>query len=85
MPLPTHTSDPVFRRLEAAPDPRHFSGDNELALVGEGRRCTNYEALVCKRHKSALSALGEAARQARDLRSVLDDDLEIHSDSLRPT
>lgn len=161
MPLPTKTSDQVFKRLEASPnDPRSVSQENELALVGhlyrtikqdftvslimrfanprefciisqpirkaarwmgiridekrgdreyvalmramrklrdtlriervadldqglyalyyqclvgEGHRCTNYEALVHTKHESALKQLGETAKQAGSLRSLFDD------------
>ncbi|MBX3475166.1 MAG: hypothetical protein KF754_12340 [Planctomycetes bacterium] len=161
MPLPTKASDPVFKRLEAAPaDPRNVTPELELALVehlyrtikqdfavslimrfanprdfcvisqpirkaarwmgiridekrgdheyvelmralrklrdslgldrvadldqglyalyyrclvGEGRKCTNFEALARTKRKSALSRLGDAARQAVNLRTLFDD------------
>ncbi|MBZ0137021.1 MAG: hypothetical protein K8I27_11680 [Planctomycetes bacterium] len=39
-------------------------------LVGEGRRCTNFEALATSRRQRALSKLGEAARSAAGLRQL---------------
>ena len=39
-------------------------------LVGEGRRCTNFEALATSRRQKALRKLGEAARSAADLRQL---------------
>lgn len=42
-------------------------------LVGEGRKCTNFEALARTKRKSALSRLGDAARQAVNLRGLFDE------------
>lgn len=39
-------------------------------LVGEGRRCTNFEALAKTRRQQALTKLGEAARSAAGLRQL---------------
>ena len=39
-------------------------------LVGEGRRCTNFEALAKSRRQQALTKLGEAARSAAGLRQL---------------
>ena len=39
-------------------------------MVGEGRRCTNFEALAKTRRQKALTKLGEAARSAAGLRQL---------------
>lgn len=39
-------------------------------LVGDGRRCTNFEALARSRQQQALEKLGEAARSAAGLRRL---------------
>ncbi|MCG3184064.1 MAG: hypothetical protein ICCCNLDF_02176 [Planctomycetes bacterium] len=39
-------------------------------LVGDGRRCTNFEALARSRQQQALDKLGEAARSAAGLRRL---------------